>query len=143
LENEKIIIQTKQSLGFDILSILFVLLLPLIMIFFSNSNGMFVGIIFLIYIVYGIVFLYNKLYRKKLMIKATNISFEDKYYFKKNIQNIDYDEIKEILVEQELFNKLLNLGKLTIVLNDKQEISLKNIENPYSIKDSIENMKLK
>lgn len=143
MENEKIIIQTKQSLGFDILSILFVLLLPLIMIFFSNSNGMFVGIIFLIYIVYGIVFLYNKLYRKKLMIKATNISFEDKYYFKKNIQNIDYDEIKEILVEQELFNKLLNLGKLTIVLNDKQEISLKNIENPYSIKDSIENMKLK
>lgn len=143
MENEKIIIQTKQSLGFDILSILFVLLLPLIMIFFSNSNGIFVGIIFLIYIVYGIVFLYNKLYRKKLMIKATNISFEDKYYFKKNIQNIDYDEIKEILVEQELFNKLLNLGKLTIVLNDKQEISLKNIENPYSIKDSIENMKLK
>jgi len=143
LENEKIIIQTKQSLGFDILSILFVLLLPLIMIFFSNNNGIFVGIIFLIYIVYGIVFLYNKLYRKKLVIKTTNISFEDKYYLKKNIQNIDYDEIKEILVEQELFNKLLNLGKLTIVLNDKQEISLKNIENPYSIKDSIENIKLK
>ncbi len=143
MENKKEI-QTKQILGFDLFAIAFVFLLPLILIFFSNSKGgTFIGIIFLLFMIYGVVFLYNQLYRKKLIIKNEYLVYENSYYLKSEIQNIDYNDIQKISVEQGLFNKLLNTGKLVVILKDEEEISLINLSNPLKIKETIESHLIK
>lgn len=132
-------IETKQVLGFDVFAIAVVFILPMVLIFFSNSiGGTFIGIVFLAFIIYGVVFLYNQLYRKKLLIGKDTLLFENKCYFKTEVQTIKYNQIKNVSVEQGLFNKILNTGKLLIELDEGQTISLINIANPLEIKKIIE-----
>jgi len=135
-------IYTKQIIGFDIVAIFIILLLPLVMIFFShNKFGVFLGILFLAYITYGIVFIYNKLYRKKLIITSKNITYENKIYSKLETKIIEYSQIHSIDIKQTLFNRFINTGALTLTLKNKEEITLINILEPFKIQRAIERFK--
>lgn len=141
MKENKISVKTKQSLGFDIVTIIFVLIIPLSFIFFSNKTaGIFIGIVFLAFFLYGITLLYNKLYRKSLIITENGMIYEDKYFFTTDTKTIDFNEIDCVKIEQTFFNKILNIGKLILKLHNDKQIFLININDPDEIKKLIDSL---
>ena len=128
-KDEKIVLEIKQCLVCDIPALILVLLLPITMITFANSkNGMFIGFLILVAMVYGIFTIYQKLYNKELLVYEDKIVYENKEY--------SFDTLKEIQIEQGLISRQLDIGVLKLFFNES-EISIHNIKEPEYIKREI------
>lgn len=117
------------SLKCEAIPVLLVLLLPLSMIVFSNRFlGVVVGIVFLLFILYGIFEIYMKLFNKKIFITNKHIIIQENRYFNASIY-LQYalEDIINIDYKQTLMNKFCELGKLTLEIKNDQ-IEINNIE---------------
>ncbi|MEA3289689.1 MAG: hypothetical protein U9Q04_05855 [Campylobacterota bacterium] len=115
----------------EIVPVFFVLLLPLSMITLAhNQNGVIVGTIILLVMIYGIVNIYKLLYGRNLTVFKKNIVF--KHNDKEEI--FEYLDIENIETKKGFINGLCDTATLELTLKNKK-ITLVNVKNYETIKD--------
>lgn len=120
----------KQSCLSDLPALFAVLLLPFMMAVLANGKeGVILGLLILVFFIYWIIVIYNKLYRKTLIVEDDKITFINKEYFKSYSKNINFKNIKSLKVSKTLINNLTNTGKVILTTKEDEVIEMINTVN--------------
>lgn len=135
---DKILARTKQSVANEFPSMAAVLVMPSMLIILSHrKEGIVLGLLFLAFFIYGMVLIYNKLYRKTLTFTEKNIIFKNKEFSKIETKVIEYKELKIFQIKRNLLNNLTDTGKI-ILKTDDYELDMVNVIKPQELKTIIE-----
>lgn len=129
---EQILIEVQQCVVCDIPAVVLVLLLPITMIVFANSkNGIFIGSVLLVLMIYGIFTIYKKLFNKQLLITNQRIIFEKKQF--------NFTNLQEIIIKESLIGKQLDIAEVKFKFIN-EEIIIYNVKNPHKIKKLLDSL---
>jgi len=116
----------------------------------SRNFWIIVGIPFLFFYGLGIIFILVGLFWAWYLRRANNFAFTNKRvlvlkgWLSTRLTSIDYDKITDLKIEQHFFERtIFNAGSLIINTAGTpfHEVILTNIENPYQVKQELDQIK--
>lgn len=112
-------LQIKQTIAPDIPAVFIVLCFPiLMMVLATGKGGVIMGLLIVVFFLYWIVVIYNKLYRKTLTLDENSIIYQNKEFQKVQTINIPYSDIKYFTFQATLMNNLTKTSRVVLKTDD-------------------------